>query len=92
MRVFQEYQKFLTYAIVRPDSTTPDFLRKFNLNLKTLPIYLITSLAWGCLVAYLYDEARTFQEYSETFYALTTLASTTTALKIFEWKKTNFLG
>lgn len=93
MKVFKEYEKFVAYAFTRPDPTkAPNLLQKYGINLRTIPIYAITIFGWILLIAFLLDRVQTLQDYSETIYALTTLASTTSALAIFEWQQKQLFG
>lgn len=93
MKVFQEYEKFVAYAFTRPDSSKiPGLLERYGISAKTLTINSVIFSGMYFLILFILDEAETLQEYSETVYALTTLASITSGFVLFEWRQIHLFG
>lgn len=86
MKVFQTYERIFAYAIVRPEIAKTRFEKLFN-NSKVLFVNLLSLYAWSCLLIFFTNNVKTFREYSETIYALSTIATTMFCVKIYEWKK-----
>lgn len=99
MKIFQRYQEFLAYAIVRPNvqqfligedissgTKCLKFLEK-NVNVKTLHIYIMNAIGCSCLTIFFFDGAQVFQEYAETIYALLAMMVITYGLSVYEDKK-----
>lgn len=88
MKVFRAFEKHVSYALTRPDPTqSPSSLQSYGINLRTIPIYIMSALVWISLLCFLYDGVETLEEYSITIYALTTVAGITILLRLFEWKR-----
>lgn len=86
MRVFETYEKIFTYGVIRPELLmTPS--QKWFANLKVPFINMTTGIAWILLLTFVIKDAQEFREYSESIYALSTLATTIFGLSIFDWKK-----
>lgn len=103
MKILQMYQNFLTYVIVRDESTAnnpihssmvkvPDFIQKNFVTLKNLWVYLMMVSGVFCLLVFLSNDAQTFQEFSETIYAISTLICCFVVIRIFEVNKTHIFA
>lgn len=86
MRVFETYEKIFTYGVIRPELLKTSS-QKFFARLKVPFINLTTAYGWFAVCIYVIKDAQEFREYSESVYALTTLATTMFGLTIFDWKK-----
>lgn len=86
MKVFQTYEKIFAYAIVRPGIANTRFKKLIN-HSKVLFVNFISMYAWSCLLVFFSYNVQTFREYSETIYALSTIATTMFCVKIYDWKK-----
>lgn len=98
MKILQFYQNFLTYLIVRdksPEAIPPPrfqsgifgYIEKNFVTLQNLFVYSIMVNGAFLLFVYLFEVAGTFQEYSETAYAISTLICCATVIRIFEVNK-----
>lgn len=86
MKVLKTYEKLFAYGVIRPElRKTPS--QKFLANLKVPFINLLTAYGWMSLLIYVIKYAEEFREYSESIYALTTLATTIFGLTMFHLKK-----
>lgn len=103
MKILQMYQNFLTYVIVRDESTAnipilssmvkvPDFIQKNFVTLKNLWVYSMMVSGVFCLLVFLSNDAQTFQEFSETIYAISTLICCFVVIRIFEVNKTHIFA
>lgn len=95
MKVFQFYQNFLTYVIVRGEPPKAfakfssgikiiDLFQQHSFTLQKLFMYFIMTNSCICLTINLFLNAKTFQEYSETSYAILTLGACVLVVRIFE--------
>lgn len=98
MKVLRTFEKCLAFLYIRPELEPnrrfpkPIFkilniVRKV-INPRTLHIHVLTINICVSFVLFLYLEARTFQEYSETIYATSILASVNAGIKLFEFGQT----
>lgn len=97
MKILQTFEHELKYIYVRPDlegrENSTDFIGKcLRLigkvsNPKTLHIYGMTVFNVECLVLFICWGAKSFEDYSETAYALAMVLVTASGLKLFESAK-----
>lgn len=97
MKIFQVYQQFIAYFIVRDEvrkikplsSVDMKSFQHNNISWKNAAVYFEMTLASGLFIVYINQCAKTFQEFSETIYAITTLNAGIFAMIIFELNKEN---
>lgn len=84
MKIFREFEKGVSYAFTRPNPIQP---QRYGINYKTIPIFAISVFGWIGLLFFFYDEVETVEQYSETIYALNTVACITSVFAIFDRKQ-----
>lgn len=69
MKILQEFQKAFAFLIIR--STASNSAKRLHL-LQCQLMIIIFIIATGSLALFLFHDAKTFQEFSETFYPFST--------------------
>lgn len=85
MRVFQTFEQIFAFFIVRPELAKTS--RQQWMNKWKIPVIIyILAVASTTLLIYLFHDAKTSQEYSETVYGLATLLTGTFGLSMYKLK------
>lgn len=86
MRIFQTYEDILTYAVVRP-GMAKNRQQKWINKLKLPFIQNLCLFAFYAMCMFVIHYAETSQEFSESIYALTTIATGIFMLTILSSKR-----